>query len=51
MPDMIELVVAAPDGTIRGIRSGGWLLRAAPDAWHWSSVPDVAVSVKPVAFG
>jgi photosystem II stability/assembly factor-like uncharacterized protein len=51
MPDMVELFVAAPDGTIWAICSGGRLLRAAPDDWHWSSTPEVAVSVKSIAFG
>jgi photosystem II stability/assembly factor-like uncharacterized protein len=52
MPDMVELFVPAPDGTICAICSGGRLLRAAPDDWHWSSAlrPDVAVSVRSVAF-
>jgi photosystem II stability/assembly factor-like uncharacterized protein len=51
MPDMVELFVAAPDDTIWAICSGGRLLRAAPDDWHWSSTTDVAVSVKSIAFG
>jgi photosystem II stability/assembly factor-like uncharacterized protein len=53
MPDMVELFVAAPDGTIWAICSGGRLLRAAPGDGRWSSpLPrDVAVSVKSVAFG
>jgi photosystem II stability/assembly factor-like uncharacterized protein len=52
MPDMVELFVAAPDGTVWAICSGGRLLRAAPDAWSWSSAlpPDARVSVKSVAF-
>jgi hypothetical protein len=52
MPDMIELFVAAPDGTVWAICSGGRLLRAAPDAWSWSSAlpPDARVSVKSVTF-
>jgi photosystem II stability/assembly factor-like uncharacterized protein len=52
MPDMIELFVAAPDGTVWAICSGGRLLRAAPDDWSWSSAlpADAAVSVKSVAF-
>jgi photosystem II stability/assembly factor-like uncharacterized protein len=52
MPDMVELFVPAPDGTVWAICSGGRLLRAAPDGWSWSSAlpPDAAVSVKSVAF-
>jgi photosystem II stability/assembly factor-like uncharacterized protein len=52
MPDMVELFVAAPDGTIWAICSGGRLLRAAPDDWLWSSglPPDADVSVRSVAF-
>jgi photosystem II stability/assembly factor-like uncharacterized protein len=52
MPDMVELFVAAPDGTVWAICSGGRLLRAAPDNWHWSVAlpPDADVSVKSVAF-
>jgi photosystem II stability/assembly factor-like uncharacterized protein len=52
MPDMVELFVAAPDDTVWAICSGGRLLRAAPDAWSWSSVlPQGAEPhVKSVAF-
>ena len=52
MPDMVELFVAAPDGTVWAICSGGRLLRAAPDDWSWTSAlpADAAVSVKSVAF-
>jgi photosystem II stability/assembly factor-like uncharacterized protein len=52
MPDMIELFVAAPDGTVWAVCSGGRLLRAAPDDWSWSSAlpADAALSVKSVAF-
>ena len=52
MPDMVELFVAAPDGIVWAICSGGRLLRAAPDDWHWSVAlpPDAEVSVKSVAF-
>lgn len=50
MPDMVELFVPAPDGTVYAVCSGGRLLRSAPDTWRWSSVlrgnhPDNAVSV------
>lgn len=52
MPDMVELFVPAPDGTVWAICSGGRLLRAAPDDWSWSSpLPaDADVDVKSVAF-
>ena len=52
MPDMVELFVAAPDGTIWAICSGGRLLRAEPGAFFWrSALPDGAdVTVKSVAF-
>ncbi|MBI4639505.1 MAG: exo-alpha-sialidase [Candidatus Tectomicrobia bacterium] len=38
MPDMVELFVAAPDGSIWAICSEGRLLRAEPGEWHWQSV-------------
>jgi len=52
MPDMVELFVAAPDGTVWAVCSGGRLLQAGPDEWAWSSAlaPDTDVSVKSVAF-
>ena len=52
MPDMVELFVAAPDGTIWAICSGGGLLQAAPDDWSWSSVLPTGtdVRVKSLAF-
>jgi photosystem II stability/assembly factor-like uncharacterized protein len=52
MPDMVELFVPAPDGTVWAICSGGRLLRATPGEWQWSSAlpPDAEVSVKSVAF-
>jgi hypothetical protein len=37
MPDMVELFVAAPDGSVWAISSRGRLLRATPGAWSWSS--------------
>jgi photosystem II stability/assembly factor-like uncharacterized protein len=41
MPDMVELFVPAPDGTIHAVCSGGRLLRSAPDPWRWrSALPD-----------
>jgi len=43
MPDMVELFVPAPDGSIWAIRSGGGLIRAEPGEWQWNSVlPDGA---------
>ena len=52
MPDMVELFVAAPDGTVWAICSRGRLLRAEPDEWSWASAlpPDAGVEVKAVAF-
>jgi photosystem II stability/assembly factor-like uncharacterized protein len=54
MPDMVELFVAAPDGMVWAICSGGRLLRAAPADWSWSSVvpadADADAAVKSVAF-
>jgi photosystem II stability/assembly factor-like uncharacterized protein len=52
MPDMVELFVAAPDGDIWAICSGGRALRATPGDWCWSSPlpPDTAVTVKSLAF-
>jgi photosystem II stability/assembly factor-like uncharacterized protein len=52
MPDMVELFVAAPDGTVWAICSGGRLLCASAGDWSWSSAlpPDAGVSVKSVAF-
>jgi photosystem II stability/assembly factor-like uncharacterized protein len=52
MPDMVELFVAAPDGDVWAICSGGRLLRAAPDDWSWSPAlpPDARTNVESVAF-
>ena len=52
MPDMVELFVAAPDGNVMAICSGGRLLYAAPDDWLWASAlpPDSGVSVTSVGF-
>ena len=52
MPDMVELFVAAPDGAVWAICSGGRLLRATPGEWTWSSaLPAGAdLQVKSVAF-
>jgi photosystem II stability/assembly factor-like uncharacterized protein len=53
MPDMVELFVDAPDGTVWAVCSRGRLLRAAPGEWSWSSAlpEDAEVTVKSVAFG
>jgi hypothetical protein len=50
MPDMVELFVPAPDGSVYAVCSGGRLLRATPDRFRWSSAqadgaPDDVVSV------
>jgi hypothetical protein len=52
MPDMVELFVAAPDGDVWAICSGGRLLRATPGEWRWRSAlpPDPPLEVKSVAF-
>lgn len=52
MPDMVELFVVAPDGTIHAVCSGGRLLRASPDDWRWRSAlpPDAPDDVVSVSF-
>jgi photosystem II stability/assembly factor-like uncharacterized protein len=52
MPDMVELFVAAPDGGVWAICSGGRLLRATPGDWTWeSALPRGAeVQVRSLAF-
>jgi photosystem II stability/assembly factor-like uncharacterized protein len=52
MPDMVELFVPAPDGSVWAVCSGGRLLRATPGEWSWSSaLPAGAdVVVKSVAL-
>jgi hypothetical protein len=52
MPDMVELFVPAPDGSVWAICSGGRLLRATAGDLSWSSAlpADSGVSVKSVAF-
>jgi photosystem II stability/assembly factor-like uncharacterized protein len=52
MPDMVELFLAAPDGSVWALCSRGRLLRAEPGDWNWSSIlPDgSALEVKSVAF-
>ena len=52
MPDMVELFVAAPDGTVWALCSGGRLLRATPGEWHWRAVlpADAALKAQAVAF-
>ncbi|MFN8513831.1 MAG: hypothetical protein U0841_14860 [Chloroflexia bacterium] len=52
MPDMVELFVPAPDGTIWAICSGGRLLRATPGEWSWQSVlpEDLEQEAESVSF-
>jgi photosystem II stability/assembly factor-like uncharacterized protein len=52
MPDMVELFVPAPDGSVFAVCSAGRLLRAEPDRWRWASVlpPDPTLRVDSVAF-
>ena len=52
MKDMVELFVAAPDGSIWAICSGGRLFSAEPGEWTWRSVlPDsTTIAVESVAF-
>lgn len=50
MPDMVELFVPAPDGTIYAVCSRGRLVRSDPGPWDWRSAlppgqPDNVVSV------
>ena len=52
MPDMVELFVPAPDGSVFAVCSGGRLLRAEPDRWRWASAlpPDPTLTAASVAF-
>ncbi len=52
MPDMVELFVAAPDGTVWAVCSGGRLLYATPGEWFWRAAvsADAALVVQSVAF-
>jgi photosystem II stability/assembly factor-like uncharacterized protein len=52
MPDMVELFLAAPDGSVWAMCSQGRLLRASTEDLTWSSAlpPGADVSVKSVAF-
>jgi hypothetical protein len=52
MPDMVELFLAAPDGSVWAMCSQGRLLRAWPGEWSWRPVlPEGSeVQVKSVAF-
>jgi photosystem II stability/assembly factor-like uncharacterized protein len=52
MPDMVELFLAAPDGSVWAICSQGRLLRAWPGEWSWRSVlsEGSGLQVKSVAF-
>ena len=52
MPDMVELFVAAPDGSVWAICSGGRLFRATPGAWSWESAlpPAESLQARSLAF-
>ena len=52
MPDMVELFVPAPDGSVWAIGSRGRLLRASPEEWSWASAlpPGADAVVKSIAF-
>jgi hypothetical protein len=52
MPDMVELFVPAPDGTIYAVCSRGRLLRSDPGPWGWRSAlpPDQPDNVVSVSF-
>jgi hypothetical protein len=52
MPDMVELFLAAPDGDVWAVCSGGRLLRATPGEWAWSSALPAGAdpTVRSVAF-
>jgi photosystem II stability/assembly factor-like uncharacterized protein len=52
MADMVELFLAAPDGSVWALCSRGRLLRAEPGEWAWRSVPPEGsgLEVKSVAF-
>lgn len=52
MPDMVELFVAAPDGTVWAVCSGGRLLCATPGEWVWSSAlpADADLNVQSISF-
>ena len=52
MPDMVELFVPAPDGTVWAVCSGGRLLRATPGEWQWQSAlpADTDLAVQSVTF-
>lgn len=52
MDDMVELFLAAPDGTIWAICSKGRLLQATPGEWQWQLVvpADAGIESESVAF-
>ena len=52
MPDMVELFVPAPHGTVYAVCSGGRLLRAEPDRPRWRSVlpPGSSHRVRSISF-
>ena len=49
MPDMVELFVDAPDGSVWAICSGGRLLRAEPGNWRWTPVLDASSGIDALA--
>jgi photosystem II stability/assembly factor-like uncharacterized protein len=52
MEDMVELFLAAPDGSIWALCSAGRLFRAEPGEWRWRSLlpAGAAIHVESVAF-
>ena len=52
MEDMVELFLAAPDGSVWALCAGGRLFRAEPGAWQWRSLlpTNARVNVRSVAF-
>lgn len=46
MPDMVEVFVSAPDGSVWAVCSGGRLLRADPGAWSWRSPLPTGASLR-----
>jgi hypothetical protein len=52
MPDMVELFVPAPDGSVFAVCSAGRLLRADPESWQWTSAlpPNAEAKAVSVTF-
>jgi photosystem II stability/assembly factor-like uncharacterized protein len=52
MADMVELFLAAPDGSVWALCAGGRLFRAQPGEWHWRSLlpEETMIEVRSVAF-